>query len=490
MKWLGQAQEGRSRIPKKSTQLLVLHLDSKRPVLTLLDRVGTRWQSNRHIELTVDHEEPHQAALGESLLEALDKAEIAARDMIVSVPLSRLLLKHFSLPFVGTDEIAGTIALEAEARDLTPDRFTVDYDARIDQEQNLIHASVIALPQEIRQEIRLAAEVAKLQLLGIAAAELSLAKHLAASNQNDAPQLIALAHSNHVQLLSVEEQIVTRTLWFARDENPYALSRLVANHSRRFQIGEETSGSATEIKLLALGDGCEQLVSDLNGQSEITAAIPELDQQFVPPTLTSALAEELAGELAGSSASIDFLSPKQSAEVVPGWHKNLRTWGVRAALICVLIFLVFQAFGQRLDGRIRQLRTQISSADLQIADQQDKVEQAQQLARWQASRTNWSEVLPETLEQFPTNERVYLSMIRLEQGDAQPAALRLEGLAREIEDAIDLNRELLEHSQVLDLQPDRIDHVENDPHYRARFAITANVKAAGTSGNTDPEDVE
>ncbi|HBE68852.1 MAG TPA: hypothetical protein DDW52_11960 [Planctomycetaceae bacterium] len=288
-------------------------------------------------------------------------------------------------------------------------------------------------------------------------------------------------------MMAVESQLVTKSLWFPREENPSVLSRALTNHSLRFQAASGDNRPVSKVNLLALGDGADQLVSDLNSQAAIMAALPEFGRQPAHPILASALAEELANEPDCLLEPINFLKPKRTAQAVPVWRSNLRTWGVRAALAGVLLFLVSHAFARHLDFRIRDLQARIEAADVQSATQRNKVEQAQQLARWHASRTNWSETLPHTLLQFPNNERIYLSMIRLEQGDASPASLRFEGLAREIEDAIDLNRKLLQHSDALELQPDRIDHEENDPHYRARFTITATVKAAGVSDPTDAE---
>ncbi len=97
------------------------------------------------------------------------------------------------------------------------------------------------------------------------------------------------------------------------------------------------------------------------------------------------------------------------------------------------------------------------------------------LANWERLPLQLTTQLPQALTALPNHDRAFLTGLQIDQGEEEQAELRLEGLARQLEDALGIAERMVQ--QGYEMRPHRIDHYEADPHYRTRFTVTAKVSA-------------
>ncbi len=73
-----------------------------------------------------------------------------------------------------------------------------------------------------------------------------------------------------------------------------------------------------------------------------------------------------------------------------------------------------------------------------IEQERPTIEAANQLAEWERLPLHLTAQLTEVLRQLPDHDRVFLTSLQVDQGDEEQADVRVEGLARQLDDALEI----------------------------------------------------
>ena len=110
---------------------------------------------------------------------------------------------------------------------------------------------------------------------------------------------------------------------------------------------------------------------------------------------------------------------------------------------------------------------------------QSAVQAWQFVDEWKTSSANWSNELHAFTEQLPETGSLYLTQLQLEQptGSHQPI-LRADGLAKQSEIVMTLNRKLMATDGKYELQPNGIEPSGRDSDFRSAFRVDATIHKA------------
>ncbi len=445
----------------------------------LLDRTSGQWELQRELSVVTPTSEPRES-LGDELRQGLADNDIAVSHAVVSVPLAEVVLKRFSLPNMPESQLPDAVRLQAEARGITQQQYVIDFDAHRPDEMQVWDVCLAALPMTVLQTIESQVQSAGLILGTIGIGEMAIARSV--SLKSNSAQYLAICDSQEVQLVACASGLTLATSHFAQPDNPFGFPRLLtANITRMSQAlhleDESSPRSAMPFSLTILGDGAEAVVDAYSGQSDVAAVLlqPRAGATEASSELLPVI--ELAHQATETGMLVNYCAPKQSVDISALRRQQQKRWAVRGGLVAALLFLLVRAYISKLDDQVRTLSASNQSQTSEPEQYENAIEQAMQLSQWIGDRTNWSLELRDVLSHLPSNERAFVRTIRAEHAVGRLPDLRIEGLAREIDDAIALNQKLLRDAPQLEIRPDEIGHQGDETYYKARFVVSASLRS-------------
>jgi len=390
----------------------------------------------------------------------LAKLGIHGGQVLVALPRDEAVVKRVELPEVSDDELAVMVRFQAGAKSsVALDELSLDF-LPLPRRSELPGREVLmaTISRQTLDEVTMVCQTAGLEakVIGLTAAAVAefVARAEATISDGGGESLVVARHGNRIEIsvLRRSHLLFSHSSRLADDATGQEAQAIVSEVSRALVA---LRGAVADVRIerawtLVAPAEHEHLAEALHRRlaCEVKPLDPfaavDCDPQ-VAQTISdrSLFAGPVGMLLAHSDArvpAIDFLSPRRPP--VKRDERKRRAVLAGAGVAALLVFLgIFQWY------RVSELDARIAALDQDTRDLDEKLKRGEPasnadgfIAQWQGDGEDWLDELIELTRRMPSTERVFLQKIVCNPKSAGgPAGIRLEGLARERKDALDLN---------------------------------------------------
>jgi Tfp pilus assembly PilM family ATPase/Tfp pilus assembly protein PilN len=394
----------------------------------------------------------------------LVKLGIYGGQVLVALPRDEAVVKRVELPDVSDDELPVMVRFQAGAKSsVALDELSLDF-LPLPRRSEMPGREVLmaTISRQTLDEVTTVCQTAGLEakVIGLTAAAVAEFVARAESQISDVggESLVVARHGNRVEI-----SVLRR-------------SHLVFSHSSRLPdeaSGQEAQAIVSEVSraLVALRGAVADVKIDrvwtlvgLDEHDHLAEALHrrlacdvrpldpfaevECDRQVTDAISDRSLFAGPLGMLLANSdprvPAIDFLSPRRPPVKRDERKRRAVLAGASVAVLLVILG-IYQWY------RVAELDTTIAALDQETRDVDEKIKKGEPatnaeglVAQWQADGDDWLDELAELTRRMPSTERVYLQkIVCTPKSGTLPAVIRLEGLARERDDALELNKTFL-----------------------------------------------
>lgn len=185
---------------------------------------------------------------------------------------------------------------------------------------------------------------------------------------------------------------------------------------------------------------------------------------------------------------LDFLSPRSISQK----QGDRRRRGLRIAAIAAGLFGTAAAglwmWHSSLQADLARLQTERQQLELFIQRGQAVVDKWSYVSRWQSTTLNAAVEIRNFAALLPARDRLILTRLQMENVvDSENNTLRIDGLAQDAEDVLEMNASILGQSEHYDLRPQGIEPAPVGSSFASQFRIEAALKNGVGSAQTPQE---
>ena len=492
------------------TKLLSLEWDSQRLVaveategqatITSTHAASAKWPAG--LDFDADPE-----GAGEFLNDFLRDAGMNADRTVIAIPRKHVIVKHVSLHASSPNELPELMRLQAEGRAMiSPEKLRFDYvplPALSDSDET--HALLVMLDSDVLQVYQTVAENAGLKVLDVGIAPVAATEVLnqSANGQISDCDLLLTRGEGRLEITAVSQEGMLASHSHVLDSNLQDESK-VASHAvaaiRRFQAAVKEPTDMASAKQLWLLDSPE------NGAfANFIEEKLDMQVQLVDPMCCLAGAENrtiaadrrryvgaigmLLSNIRPTIPALNFMAPRRPQSNRKRVISALAASSAVVLLMALAAYLQMSSRKEALDREIGFL-TQ-SELDLQNRnhERESALEAVGVVDEWIESDIIWLDKLSDLSKRLPANERTYLSSLRLEANSfsGQPK-IKGGGYARDPDDVMNLNKELLKARQHYQIHPHGFQSSQRDKQYPTRFEFEVDLVAPHETQNSESDD--
>lgn len=410
---------------------------------------------------------------GEWLRQRIEKAGITSSNAIVSVPRRSVSLRLLELPHVQDDELAAVVSLQIESRpELASDGHVFDF-LPIPTSETAANRYVLlaSVPKLVLDQINETLAAADLTIRASGVGELAVDS----LSTRDRPGLTlnVLANYSKVEfVLSLAGTPVASHSTRMSDENSDEIAQSIPGIATRMIAAlpsELSNNGLDQVNLLGPhGSTLEQ-----SARESCTCPVQLLTTPCDEAVRTLALLTSVCRD----GQTLNFQNPRRPIDPKLAQRQQ---WTRYAAGVAVLAGLI----GYWVHDEKAQLQNQLAQLQTSNYQQQELNDRGQTtlnawqfVSDWQSSSVNWADEVHAFSEQLPEPGKSYLTRIQLEQpAGADVPVIRADGLAREPEVAMALNRKLMSIDGKYELQPHGIEPATRDSAFRSSFRVEAAIQ--------------
>ncbi|MEO1998978.1 MAG: hypothetical protein ABGZ17_27335 [Planctomycetaceae bacterium] len=424
------------------------------------------------------------AQAGHWLRQQLDQAGISAVNAVVCVPRRSVSLRLLEFPMVEDDELAALVMLQLESRvELLTDDRVYDYlPLPFMKNAEKRHVLLATMPRAKCEEIVETMKASGLTLRASGVGELAV--DALTDVQTSGLTLNVLANHAKVEfVLSHGGAPLASHSTRMPDEDRQQFASTISNVAARMVAA--LPASLSQIRLMRInlmGPHADALLLGAKQQAdcEVRRVATGSDDAIRTLALTKCLSV--------STDTVNFQSPRRPADSRRVRKQQLARVAVGAVVLAALT-------GYCIFDKQAQLRQQVAvlqetGRGLEELSQRGEatIEAWKFVDNWQNSTVAWSDELHTFSAELPETGKGYLTQMQLEQsGQTQLPMIRVNGLARDADIALDINRKLMGIEGKYELQPHGIEPATRDADFQAAFRVEAGIRNPGTrpkrSGN-------
>ncbi len=411
-------------------------------------------------------------AAGEWLAAELQRTGICATNAFVCVPRRDVSLKLLEFPVVDNEELAALVMLQVESRaEANSDEQTFDFLA-LPTESSATHRIVLVatIAKNKLDRIQQTLNKAGLNVRTTSVGELAIDALL--PKQRETLSLSVLAnHSKAEFVLSHHGCPVASHSVRMPTERPIELAQSVADICARLKATLPRSLAEASVRnIYLLGPNACVLFADV--AHSCGGNVHEITTQCD----NNVRCLSLITRLISNDPVINFLKPRRPTDTRVAQRRQLMRYAVCVAILCGLIGYWIHDRNSFLESQLATLKQ--DERDLQELNErgQTAIKAWQFVDQWQSSAADWSSELHAFSEQLPEPGQMYLTQLQLEQpaGTEQPV-IRADGLAKENDIAMTLNRKLMASHGKYEIQPNGIEPSSRDSAFRSSFRVDATI---------------
>lgn len=418
-------------------------------------------------------------AAGDWLAAQLKSAGITATDAIVCVPRQNTSLKLLELPVVSDEELASLVMLQMESRlDGANEDQIFDYlTLPAEDGANHRHVLVAMIGQSKLDQIQQVLNIAGLNVKAASVGELTLDSLVPA--QRGLTMNILANHAKVEFVVSYKGRPLASHAVGMPKSDFEMLANSVADIQARLTATLPGSLAAQSVEQVYLfGPNAYALNKHIRQACDC-------DLQTIGTECDNAIRTlSLMTQLKSGEAPIDFLNPRRPADANAARRNQLRRYAAGIAVLCCVVAYWIHDQKTSLQTQLDTI-TRCEHNLRELKERGQSVVQAWQFVdEWKTSSANWSNELHTFTEQLPETGNLYLTQLQLEQpADTRQPILRADGLAKQSEIIMALNRKLMATDGKYELQPNGIEPSGRDSDFRSAFRVDATIHKAGKTND-------
>lgn len=441
-----------------------------------LSQTTDRWVGNSDVH--------SQTVLrGQQLRHMAEQVLADSRTVVVHVPVDRILIKQVELPPTEQPFLADAIALQMESKGISGESFVLDFVAVGGQPSDGKMLFVVAaIARDVVEEIQAVVEESGLSLAKIVIAESGLVSP-SPDDEVNWKLLILDCHSVLQCAVFRNGRLISSNGFGISSEISDGAAIVAAMTRTWYSIPEEPRSNKQVI--------VELLTKRPESFRGLIQQVTDAELVVVEPTVSGSCfgLGSVQQYHANRSDGIDFASPRRGGDLRGATRRKYLVHSVRAVLAMTLLVLLQKWYLDGIESRTAALASDLREKNAQLESLEEDFELASGFIDWQKQGRSWMDDFTQLAETMPGNDRVYLESITAEMTQGESAELQIMGIARELDDALSLNRSLLERLPHYELRPDQVENRDNDPHYRVNFVLAARIQGDDVSvGSHDPRE--
>jgi hypothetical protein len=413
---------------------------------------------------------------GRWLREQLNATGIAADKLRISLPQDAVVVRHFELPNVSTEQLASLVRMQiATTSPETAENEIVDFlplpmrTGRVEQD-----VLAVSIPRDRLESIRKVAAAAGLDLISLGYAPLGIAAFVAktvatSTSATDVEMVLALRGPRLDILLLCQNQLLfCHTARFnALDNGQISVQAVLAEITRALIAADRLLANLTIAAIRLIGPDNEQQLLQSELQHRFQCSVLMMSAPQINGLQSADMSTEKAGELAvplgmlsesvvARSAQINLLAPRQP--VVIRDRRVLRLTLVSALLLVIAAaaYLGFRAHVHQLNLEKQQRQAELQRLQDLIAHGKPVVDTASLVRDWESKRINWLNEMQRIGQALPGTDLVYLQSWQFESVTGSTVGrIEADGFAARREDVERFN-EILAQQPALRILPREI----------------------------------
>lgn len=407
-------------------------------------------------------------ALGAWVLDEMVRAGLTPARTIVSLPRQTTMVRLIDVSHVDESDIPAAVALHVEGLEHTLNReLAYDFLEYFGLGGSSRFATLATCPKTVTEGIKAALKIAGCEVDVCCLGELSLS-HIPVADGTK-PSLVVLANDVKLDVILSTDQGPVAALATRMPPTAEHAAAVVEQLKGRLLAGLPSNIGITDVSdLVVVGTRASSLITVLTTSSEMQVT-----------TISNATSYDLlASAVLEDCNSLKHVANLLNPTLPPNpWQQRTATWLKRGSVLAGIVLIV--AAGLFVwHGR---LKSQLIQVQIRLQNTQDVLDQAKPtvgkwefLTSWQENAVDVTQQVVQLANHLPNQERVYLTRLQIENapgGDA--AVLRLDGVARNDDDVMKLNRTLLDADY--ELRPHGIEPSARDPKFKSQFRIEASI---------------
>lgn len=396
---------------------------------------------------------------------------ITAAEAVVSVPRRQVSLRLLEFPRVDDDELASLIEMQMESQG-DPGAAEQAFDFLPQPSLNRSthrHALLATIASATLHHIGSVIAGAGLNLKATCVGELSVdALHTDIEEDgltlslllNRAKAEFVVSHAG-VALAAHSARMPAETPSTLARTMPAVVARMVAGLPEAFQ-----SMSLSQINLL--GPFAPQLQAGIERLKICDVRVIRVGNE------DAVRAVAVLQSLTGGMAAVNFANRKRPVDVKQMRRRQWMRYGVGVAVLLGLMSLWQHAEKQSLSTQLATLTK--AKAGLEELNQRGAttLQQWKFVSNWQSSAVNWSTEIKDFAGYLPKTGEAYLTRLQVEQpAGSKTPIIRADGIAKNSETAMSINRSLMAGDSKYELQPHGIEPAMRDADFRSSFQVEA-----------------
>lgn len=435
--------------------------------------------------------------LGEWLRQEWTQRKITARQVLVSLPRDRAVVRSLEVPDVPDRELPDIVRLQAETKISSAlDSLRIDFLPLAKREGAETRDVLLAtVGRETAEDITALLEAADCEVATLGLSSVAVAETVRqVEEKRNLPAGLSLVVAPcggrlEISLLRQAELVFTHAAQI-HGESPAETRRLLLGEvSRSLMAMQELLAGHNVQRCWVIGPAgkvaplCDALRERLSCEVFPLEPLRELGLSVEEPAEAPLHSACFAGPLglllaqaARSANQLDFLHPRQSTRRID--RRTLRTGLIAAAALLVVLAGGFSVWGYQrsLETTRQELNRKLQNLKSTTFRGRPTLESAEAIRQWMRGRSNLLDEMERLKETFPGTDRIYFTEFRLRGlPGTKKERLRIEavGFAVERRDVELLKQQLADRQYLVKPKPEKLS--SRDPKYKYRFELEVEV---------------
>jgi hypothetical protein len=321
----------------------------------------------------------------------------------------------------------------------------------------------VTCPKSVTDGITSALSVAGIETHICCLGELSLG-YLDRQNAGE-PSMVVLANDVKLDAVLIRDEVPVAAVATKTPKDPAQAADLVDNLSDRLLASLPPElGISSLSRAVIFGTQAPSLVARLQRHPKIRVTAGHR-----PPD-HDVLAHAVSHVRPAAYCLPDLLHPKLPPDPRQEYRIRLMRQTVCGVAALLLISIGLFSWHQSLAGNLQRITAHLEISQKILAQAEPGVRQWEFLTQWKAEQIDLPRELIRLANHIPNQERIYLTRLLLEDAPGDAAAvLRLDGVAKDNNDAMSLNRTLI--GDGYELTPHGIEPSTRDSKFKSQFQI-------------------
>jgi hypothetical protein len=408
----------------------------------------------------------HPEALGAWISDELVLSGLTPDRTIISLPRQSTMVRVIDVSHIDTTEVPRAVALHVESLEHTLNR-ELAYDYVLHERLAGVPylATLVTCPRAVVDGITKAIGIAGFDATACCLGELALSTMTRAAG--DQTTLIVLANDVKLDVVLARNQSPVAALATRMPSSTEEAAAVVQQLTSRLlaSVSEDVAEAAPE-NILIVGSRADSVAASFRASSSAnTETIPDFGCHELLPVA-------VALQSSRPETMPDLMHP--TIPLTP-WQQAKQLWlrrGIAVAAAVLAGTAGLMTWHSSLTHEVAEATVRMENFQAVVDRADPTVRKWEFLTAWQSNSVNVAEEVLRMTGHLPSQERLYLTRLQIEDlpGDGT-AILRMDGLARENDDVMALNRELLNADY--DLRPHGIEPSTRDNRFQSQFQIEA-----------------